>query len=69
MSKIRGRESDELQCMQRGVGWVRHFLEHWYELDVSKHSPVRQKSAVLLHVSDSSAQQYCGLCANILFAD
>jgi hypothetical protein len=44
-------------------------LKHRHESNVAKNSPVREKSAVLLDVSDSPAQQHSGLCANVFVTD
>jgi hypothetical protein len=68
MGEAGRRKSHELQCMQCRVCGIGHFLKHRHESNVSKHSPVREKSTVLLNVSDSPAQQHSGLCANVFVA-
>ena len=69
ISKIGGRQSDEIESAPDGVRCIRHLPEHWYERDVAKHSPVRKKAAVLLDVSDSPAQHHRRLGANVLITD
>ena len=69
MGEPRRRKPDELQCMECRICRIGHLLKHRYESNISKHSPVRQKPAVLLDVSNSPAQQHSGLRANIFVPD
>jgi hypothetical protein len=51
------------------LGCVTHFPECGYKRDIPQHTPVGQKSPVLLHVSDSPSQQHHRLTTHILAAD
>jgi hypothetical protein len=63
------RQSHELERSPRSGERIAHALKDGNERDVSQNSPVREKSAVLLDVADSTAQLNCRLGANITVAD
>lgn len=63
------RKADELERLLCRRNRIRHVLKRRNEGDVSQYAPVRQKSSVLLHVSDSPTQQYGWLVADIFVAN
>jgi hypothetical protein len=67
--KIRCGQSHELERIPGCTGWIGHLSKRRYERDVAQHTPMREKPTVLLYVSDFSAQQYCGLGANVPIVD
>jgi hypothetical protein len=69
MAEIRDWQSDELERSPGRVHCIRHLPENWYERDVAKYPPVREKTAMLLDVSNFPAQQDGRLSPDILVAD
>jgi hypothetical protein len=69
IGELRGGEADELERVLSCIHCIGHLAQHRYKRDVAKHSPMGQKSAVLLDVPNSPAQQYSRLSANISVAD
>jgi len=69
VAELRSWKSNQLECLSRRIDGVGHFSKQRHERNVSKHTPVRQQSTVLLDVSHPSAQQYSGLRADILVTD
>jgi hypothetical protein len=59
------RQSHQLERLPRRVDRIAHALKNGNERDVSQHSPMREKSAVLLHVADPATQLDRRLRANI----
>ena len=68
-SELSGWKTDKIERAPSGLGWVRHMLKGRNKLDVAKHPPVGKQSAVLLYVSDSTAQKYRRLRLNVAFAN